>query len=50
MVLQKLTISAPSVSSEVIILWLLKSGDVEYEFFLSKMINLIVCGLRRHCT
>jgi hypothetical protein len=33
MVLQKLAISAPSVSADVIILWLLKSSDVEDEFF-----------------
>jgi hypothetical protein len=50
MVLQKLAISAPLVSTEVILLWLLGSSDVEDESFLSKMIDLIACGLSRHYT
>jgi len=36
MVLQKLAITAPTVSTEVILLWSLKSSDVEdyFSFFL----------------
>ena len=39
MALEKLTISTPAASTEVILLLLLKSSDVEDEFFLSKMID-----------